>query len=413
MKKNDILKETLRFMKMNKSKNITYVITLFFLFLLGSIAVNFSYNYDNYIENQINKDINGRTLLVNKFNSDKGEPYTHEEVNQELKKYNHIEYFYNTDSIIRSFFSDDGKKMLISLLPLKENMKIGIVEGSYIRNDNELICSLSMLPFNDNNIDNIIDMREYLEKEIELYYEQIRVIDMQNIKLERSFNKKFKVVGIYESIFDSVNFGTCYILENELQKMVKESEPIYPEDFYVTPNSSFFNVIIDKVENVNGVLNKLKSEGFDANAVIEFDYSAISMYKYISYILLFLILICTFIVINIYIKNIIKDKKCDIGLYKTFGYKNKTITRLLEVFIFTITGIAYLISIIILLILIHVSNDILSNYISLSIITLKISPLLELAYIVLIFCITYISTRTISKNVYKIEVRNILNDSDI
>ena len=113
-----------------------------------------------------------------------------------------------------------------------------------------------------------------------------------------------------------------------------------------------------------------------------------------------------------YIKNIINNRKYDIGLYKAFGYRNKIITYIFEILIIILMLIAYILSLIVLIIGIKIGNSILSNYISLSFIDIKLSYRIELIYLLIMMIIIIINTKFISKKICGIEVRSILNVND-
>lgn len=413
MKKNDIITLALNLIKQNKIKSTIYFIVIFLLMLLGNVAINFNYNINNFIENTINNDINGRKLFVHKIDTSTGKLYDYNKLIEELDKYEHIEYFYNTDynyQVAKFNFNDN---ISISLLPLKKGMILNTIYGRNIKSNNEIICPLFITPNNNDKVENLIDMKDFLNKEVTLSYEQLRVINVNKIILENEFNRNFKIVGLYQSVFSSTDNNNCYMLDGMLKMIHDESSTIYNDEYQLVPNSRSTIVIVDKVENVNTVYQELINNGFSASVSLEIDYPIINMFKYISYVILFLILICILIITNIYIKNIIKDKEYEIGLYKSFGYKNKTIVTIFKTFITIITLLAYIIGVIILLIIIHISNNIISSYISLSLLTLKLSFIIEIIYTTLIFSVFYINIFILSRKIYKMEVRDILNENDI
>lgn len=416
MKKNDIFSTSISFIKQNKVKSSIYCVVFALLTLLGNVIINFNYNVNSYLENKVNKDINGRKLLVHKVDLETNQPYTYAKITEELQNYDHIEYFYNTDdNYVTTNWTDVEKETSISLLPLKFNMKLSTVFGRNIEKDNEIICPLYIIPTNSKKTGELIDMQLYLNKEITLKYDKLRaIIDEGEPKLvlENTFTRKFKVVGLYQNVFSSLYTNECYLIEDELAVISDEASHIYEEEFNVTKNSNFTTVIVDKVENVKEVYDTLIEDGFDISLGLDIDYEPINMYKYISYAILILILICMFVTTNIYIQSVIKDKKYEIGMYKTFGYKNKTVTSIFEVFTFIITGVSYILSIIILLIIVYISNNIISNYISLALLTIKLSLVIEVIYMILVFSIVYLNTTIISKRIYKMEVRNILNENN-
>ncbi|WP_418658054.1 FtsX-like permease family protein [Clostridioides difficile] len=72
----------------------------------------------------------------------------------------------------------------------------------------------------------------------------------------------------------------------------------------------------------------------------------ITTVKYIVNSLITFIIVLTFILINILLKQSINDKFFDIAIYKSVGYKDKYIFQLLFYELFIITTISYLFSII-------------------------------------------------------------------
>ena len=62
--------------------------------------------------------------------------------------------------------------------------------------------------------------------------------------------------------------------------------------------------------------------------------------------LILLIILLTFILINILLKQSINDKFFDIAIYKSIGYKDKYIFQLLFYELFLITTLSYLFSIV-------------------------------------------------------------------
>ncbi|HGS9634663.1 TPA: FtsX-like permease family protein, partial [Clostridioides difficile] len=72
----------------------------------------------------------------------------------------------------------------------------------------------------------------------------------------------------------------------------------------------------------------------------------ITTVKYIVNSLITFIIVLTFILINILLKQSINDKFFDIAIYKSVGYKDKYIFQLLFYELFIVTTISYLFSII-------------------------------------------------------------------
>lgn len=413
MRKSDYIKLVFSFFKQSKVRTIICTLVMFLLILLGNIFINFEYNINHYIEKGINTDINGRILLVHKYDNEKNEMYDYDRLEEELNKYEHIDYLYNVKNVfLNTTWNDNDLKINIALLPIKYNVDINIINGKHISSDNEIICPMYLNPSGNNKIDNMISLKEYLNKDITLNYRQIEAKNEKEIVVTNVFNDKFKLTGLYQNVFSSTMDNICYIDYDKLKEISSKAKEIYGTDFDVSDNSTSTNVVVDKLENVDKVYQRLLNDGYLVHKSIEIDYTPIKMFKYISYILLVIILFILLLVINMYIKNIISNRKYDIGLYKAFGYKNKIITYIFEILIIILILIAYILSLIVLIIGIKIGNNILSNYISLSFIDIKLSYRIELIYLLIMMIIIIINTKFISKKICSMEVRSILNVND-
>ena len=291
MRKSDYIKLVFSFFKQSKVRTIICTLVLFLLILLGNIFINFEYNINHYIEKSINTDINGRMLLVHKYDNEKNEMYDYDRLEEELNKYEHIDYLYNVKNVfLNTTFNDNDLKINIALLPIKYNVDVNIINGKHISSDNEIICPMYLNPSDNNKIDNMISLKEYLNRDITLSYRQIEAKNEKEIVVTNVFNDKFKLVGLYQNVFSSTIDNICYIEYDKLKEMSSKSKEIYRSDFDVSENSTSTNVVVDKLENIDKVYQRLLNDGYLVHKSIEIDYVPIKMFKYISYILLVIIL---------------------------------------------------------------------------------------------------------------------------
>ena len=61
-----------------------------------------------------------------------------------------------------------------------------------ISSDNEVICPMYLNPSGNNKINNMISLKEYLNKDITLSYRQIEAKNEKEIVVTNVFNDKFK-----------------------------------------------------------------------------------------------------------------------------------------------------------------------------------------------------------------------------
>ncbi|HBF7390205.1 TPA: FtsX-like permease family protein [Clostridioides difficile] len=144
------------------------------------------------------------------------------------------------------------------------------------------------------------------------------------------------------------------------------------------------------------------------NIYINVDYEMITTVKYIVNSLITFIIVLTFILINILLKQSINDKFFDIAIYKSVGYKDKYIFQLLFYELFIITTISYLFSIIPSFIGINAINLIFSKFnihnSFINIIYVYLTPL------IIIYFIIYISSFNAFRKAKKIQISTLFRE---
>lgn len=144
------------------------------------------------------------------------------------------------------------------------------------------------------------------------------------------------------------------------------------------------------------------------NIYINVDYEMITTVKYIVNSLITFIIVLTFILINILLKQSINDKFFDIAIYKSVGYKDKYIFQLLFYELFIITTISYLFSIIPSFIGINAINLIFSKFnIHNSFINIIYVYLIPL---IIIYFIIYISSFNALRKTKKIQISTLFRE---
>ena len=137
-------------------------------------------------------------------------------------------------------------------------------------------------------------------------------------------------------------------------------------------------------------------------------YEMITTVKDIINSLILLIILLTFILINILLKQSINDKFFDIAIYKSIGYKDKYIFQLLFYELFLITTLSYLFSIVPSFIGINSINLIFSkfnihnNFIN--IMCVYLAPLINIYFII------YISSFNAFRKLKKIQISTLFRE---
>lgn len=173
-------------------------------------------------------------------------------------------------------------------------------------------------------------------------------------------------INLYESVNNEMNslegqkvvraFEMTYTSDNNIDKKdVKEDVLTCPHIQRINfiscgvDGQIRMRIIVDDYSNVNRVLayfdNKINYNIFVKEENI-INARIIKISTYLSNISICIIMILTYIIIYIQIKNIINGKKYEMALYKTFGYRSKNILFIILFQEYMIVILSYLIALI-------------------------------------------------------------------
>lgn len=171
---------------------------------------------------------------------------------------------------------------------------------------------------------------------------------------------------------------------------------------------TIFISLINILLNTSIILNESINSIYINKKNIYVDYEMITTVKDIINSLILLIILLTFILINILLKQSINDKFFDIAIYKSIGYKDKYIFQLLFYELFLITTLSYLFSIVPSFIDINSINLIFSkfnihnNFIN--IMCVYLAPLINIYFII------YISSFNAFRKLKKIQISTLFRE---
>ena len=394
------------------NKKISSLFFLFFIIILlfaGHISINISYNFNKYIKDFINKDMAGRTLFVSEI------PYS-TKPELEIMDHKHIIYTYNpTDLylIAKTSISDKNNTLNIAIKPIMKGYYPNLISGKIATKENEIICPKYLT--NGTTKEELIDISKYLDKEINISYDKIIREDIDTIRILKTFKKDITITGIYTNAISHDSYTECYMDAKYLKTLVEESKEEYSNLFKetTTVTDDWANIaIVDEVKNVDSTIKQLTESGYSVTRGYDIDYNYINIIKKISYICLIIVLILLLTISIIYINNIIKKDKINLGIMKVSGYKNKDISSIVLYKILIIIFLGYIVSFILTIITKNITQKLISNYLKYSFIELEISLILEFAYLLFIFSIIVLTSMNITKKIYKLEVRKILNENN-
>ena len=149
-------------------------------------------------------------------------------------------------------------------------------------------------------------------------------IDTNTFEEGKKFTKKFKVIGIYDNT-STMNFNNqCYIMSNDIKQMVSEAG----SNNMGANSYPYFDLVVDNVDNIEDVTEKIKDLGFNKVSVKNYFDSDMKKTIEISSIIVVTILVfLTVIISSSYIKKLVINDSWKIGMLKTLGYNQKDVLK--------------------------------------------------------------------------------------
>ena len=305
-----------------KEKNniiFIFVLTILVTIIFGcSVVMNFSLDVK---KTTIEEDIGFRVISTNMDEN-------------KLSKLEHVDYFINERfsgdiNFNVQEFNTSLNQGNVSLYPLLPLIKIEIVKGRNIINDNEVICPEKFYPYSyDNGIDNSL----YLSSD-EIIGKMFKI---ESLNEDREGDiSELKIVGTYKNK-PFVEANTCYVnmdtYSNNKSKYSTVVTTSGPDGTVIKYNEYKSNIVfVDSYKNVKDVAEYIENSGYYA----DYGYLDEWIFQYLFYIPLFICLIVLIVSLNIIYSFIIKKnnyRNYYYGILKSVGYQNSHIikTEILE-----------------------------------------------------------------------------------
>lgn len=415
MRIKDYFTQVIMNLKNHKIKIIVIVFFLSILFFISNIFIQTSTNISRIFNDYLKYYSEGRTLVVYK----KGE---YKDIVSELMEYKHIVLAYNYEfnyafSLLN--LKSNTKNLEIYIKPLNDKYSPKIINGRKPEKNGEIICP-KYIEKNSNEIKTISDlikMEPYINNNIQLNYSKKLYSNLYEVNVAKVYNKEVKLVGLYDDGYSSGMFNECYMLEEDTKEIIKNSSPIYSDEYLaevvVEKNALSTFILVDKIENLDLVSSELLSNGYTVEKKFVLNTELLKNIINVSKILFIIMLLFLFFVFKIYLNNLIKSKKNEIGLYKCFGYSNKEISLIVLLEIFFIYIVALVLARIFLSVGALISNYKINKILDYAYIDLKVYFVPQFLFVILSALIILIISITAIKRVYKLEVSMILNENNL
>lgn len=339
------------------TNNIYFIILLVIstILLIGSLS--FKNNINGYIEQNINKNINFRTIQVSskKEEEDLGK--------SELLNIEHVSDVYSSAYSMCSVDSNlanedlDGK---ITLKYLPNSTTIHTLKGAQFSENDTAFAIIPKKFYPDSSVNNlkideknIIDGEDLIGKTIKIkYYTQ----KFQNMKIsnDEEIQKTFTIIGVYDNK-EFMNFNNeIFVPRIDIDEITKAKIPKTDNtNITITQISDYgLNVVVDNLENLDNVIQKIYKQDFsNVEKSVEIDETMINMIRISCYILTGISIIAIIFIISLYIRKKMIRESSFIGILRASGY-SKTDIKIQYIYeILTTSAITYILGVIISIII--------------------------------------------------------------
>ncbi len=356
------------FIKITRDKNNIFFIILLVIstiMLIGSIT--FNKNFNEYIEENINKNINFRVLSVSnkQDEADLGK--------EELLSIEHVQDVYSSvygTFLIDSNFANEDLDGKITPQYLPKSTVIHSLIGSQIGENDTGVAIIPKDFYPDNsvyeyniNAKNIIDGESLIGKEFTITYYTRKFENMKFVNDEK-LTKTFTVIGVYDNK-EFMNYNNdIFISQIDIDEIAKAKIPKNDNpDIEITQIDDYsFNVVVDSLENVESVTEKILEHNFsNVEPSMEIDEGVINTIKISCLVIAIISIAVIILIVLLYMRKKLIRESNYIGILRASGYTktNVTIQYLFETIITSI--ITYIIGCILLILLCVILKNIVFN----------------------------------------------------
>lgn len=358
------------FIKIARDKNNIFFIILLVIstiMLIGSIT--FNKNFNKYMEEYISKNINFRTLSVSnkKDEIDLGK--------EELLSIEHVQDVYNSAYDIFSTDSDFANEKLNGKINPKYLPKSTIINSLIGSQFGETDKNVAIIPkdfYPDSSVyeyeinnENIINGESLIGRQFTITYYTKKFENMKFVNDEQ-LTKTFTIIGVYDNK-EFMNYNNdIFIPKIDLDEIVKAQIPKNdnPDIKIIQMDNYNFNVVVDSLENVEEVSNKILECNFPyAKSSIEIDEEVVKTIKISCFVIATVSIVVIIFIVSLYMKKKMIRESNYIGILRASGYTKADVKTqyLFETIITSI--ITYIIGCILLIIIcVILKNTVLNSF---------------------------------------------------
>lgn len=357
MKFKDILK--LSFLNISRSKKNIYILLIVILCSLISLfSLTVLVSFNHFIENNYYKNIGFRTLNV--FYAD-GSDINKTIDTKKLKQINHVVEVFNSKYATftsKSNLENSKYDGIITLNAITNNLQLDVVKRENIGTKrNVAICPINFYPdssASDLNLslkNNTYD-ENLIGKKFKFKYSKYNN-NAERPEVIENYEKEFEIIGLYNTNTTMTNANQCYVSMDDMKEIVDTVNQNKVTSIYV---------IVDSLNNVDSVMNKINNLGYYSEVTTAFDGKIINNFSLICNIISLISLSVAVIVLVLYIRKKIINESQNIGVLRSLGYTKKDVKKYYMIEILCSILITYLFSLLIFgLLYVILKNTVLST----------------------------------------------------
>lgn len=323
---------------------IMFIFTICFLTLISVLI--FSKNYMHMQQEDFDKNIDGRTLLISPSSEvmddliAKKQPFSSYKYDYDaIKEIKHIQMVTDIEEFSGDTpFKSDKYNGKISFRVGNEEILPNNIKGEKFSDEDTgvAVCPYKFYP-DDKELTSkteYINGNTLLNTTFDFTYQAY-----DSDKQIYNKTKTFKIIGLYDTDMLLESHRTCFISKRDLQE-INENTLKKMESCDDCLNSIF--VIVDDINNLPTVKEKLTELGLQYVDKLFIDASAVSNLKIISYTSIIFVIVITIGITLVYIKkrNVLNTK--EIGLFSSLGFSNKKIKIIYTIDILIIISLSFI-----------------------------------------------------------------------
>lgn len=327
-------------------KKVIYSIVILICCIVSASILIFNCNVEKLLNHGISNNIGFRTIVVMPRNSQESSD-SESQLQKDFADLQNIEHVidvydgrYREVSIDKSSFSQKGLDGTMTLSRGTPNTIPTVISGrGFLEGEkNVAICPTDFFPNANPTLVNkkyVIDGNELLGKDFTISYYDYILDSSQQLQENKRYNSTFKIIGLYDTSERLNDNSVCYVPADNLIEIVDIQESVWSnQNTNDNPSASVsisvgIDVIVDNLENVESVANRIKELGFEISGYgSTVDTNMINTIHIVIILVLCLTLFGIIVISNSYVQKKINSEEKNIAVLRASGFSRKTICYL-------------------------------------------------------------------------------------